>query len=341
VAAHSAPAEKKRLPAPIYAIEKKRRTRNLEPHDVAWDDYLIPGTETLRNKLGTKRNSYGITDPDVLASLEAQLSMSRMLELQKKPIAGDFGYEHMKRIHEHLFQDVYEWAGKPRTVGMQKEGHSYAPPKQIDRMWAQQNEFLTEDAMLRGITDPDEFASKFAEHWGAVNVAHSFREGNTRSQTMYFKQLADEAGWELDVTMLDPRHPESIRDEFIAARFYHQNHGYDQVPLAQALSKALTRREPELQRTLHPGKDRGSVPHQHDPELTVDPNPPGSDIADRYRLPTVTPPAEALPWDLDESPVVDPDPNPPGADIAARYRRYPELAPDSETAVADQEGPER
>jgi cell filamentation protein len=312
-------AQKRRLPAPLYAIAKKRRTKDLSPADVAWADYMIPGTDTLRNKLGRGKNSYGITDPDSLDELETQLSMSRMIELQQKPIPGNFDYGHMKKIHEFLFQDTYEWAGQQRLVNLVKNGHAYAPRTKIETMWAQQEGFLADDGMLRGITDPDEFADKFAEHWGALNVAHSFREGNTRSQTMYFKQLADEAGWDLDVTMLDPNHPESIRDEFIEARFHHQSHNFDHAPLARVLTKALTHREPELQRALHPGKDRGSVPHRlsrdADESIWAEPS--------REELTSV-------------------DPNPAGADIAARYLKYPELAPDSaEPTTTDQQGPER
>ncbi|WP_417219614.1 hypothetical protein [Arthrobacter sp.] len=52
--------------------------------------------------------------------------------------------------------------------------------------------------------------------------AHAFREGNTRSQTVFFEQLARDAGWSLDVARLSPHHPQSVYDAFVAARFEHQ-----------------------------------------------------------------------------------------------------------------------
>jgi cell filamentation protein len=272
------------LPAPRYAT--------LDAAEIAWDAYLIPDTNTLRNKLGGFDEPYGVVDPDVLAHREERFAAIRMIELRHEPIAGQFDFAHMQQIHEHLFQDVYDWAGQQRTVNMTKSGYSYAPTSKIERMWNQQHEFLM---------DPAEFADKFAEHWGGVNVAHAFREGNTRSQAVYFAQLADQAGWELDVARLSPDHPESIRDEFVQARFHHQSHSFDHAPLAQVLAKVLTHREPELQRELHPGKDLGSVPHRmarKSETVTVIPTRPKPDLAARYRqFPELAPGAGGEPGD--------------------------------------------
>ena len=55
---------------------------------------------------------------------------SRIAELTARPIAGKFDYDHMKAIHWHVFQDVYEWAGEERvgpSAFMTKEGHAYYP----------------------------------------------------------------------------------------------------------------------------------------------------------------------------------------------------------------------
>lgn len=279
---------------------KDTRTPERKAEDAAWDAYFIPGTDTMRNNLGGMLRPAGIRDEDKLRKLEEQLSMAQMIELHDDPIPGQFDYAHMKKIHAQLFHEVYPWAGQQRTVDLVKENFSYAPLADVESLWETQHEFLMEDAMLRGITDKDAFTDKLAFHWGMANYAHGFREGNTRSQTMFFHQLADEAGWDLDISMLDPKHPESIRDEFIAARFHHQSSGFDHAPLAEALSKAVTRRDPELQRELYPGKDRGSVPHRPGRAAPV------SDMAEN-NTPTT---ADAV--------------------LANRYRRFPELAPDND-----------
>ncbi|MET0887127.1 MAG: hypothetical protein ABWX92_11820, partial [Mycetocola sp.] len=80
------------------------------------------------------------------------------------------------------------------------------------------------------------------------------------------------AGWDLDIAKLSPDHPESIRDEFIEARFHHQSSGFDHKPLAQVLAKAVTRRETELHREANTPQAAPSITDRFRrfPELAPD-----------------------------------------------------------------------
>lgn len=75
--------------------------------------YCYPGTDVLINKLD-------IHDPDILHDAERDLTARRLLQLEQEPIKGKFDYNHLKRIHKFLFQDLYLWAGKERTVDIAK-----------------------------------------------------------------------------------------------------------------------------------------------------------------------------------------------------------------------------
>lgn len=239
---------KKRLPAPIYGIGKSLRTMRKDPETIAWEGYFIPGTTTMRNNLGTPQGHYGITDARELTRQEEKLSMIRALELRAHPVAGSFNYDHMKETHQRLFQDVYPWAGQERTVGMVKNGHQYAPVNEISDIWARQTKAMAESHQLKDFTNQNEFVDNLAQHWGMINYAHAFREGNTRSQTAFFSQLSAEAGWDLDASRLDPSNPHSLREEFVAARFHYQDYrAFDHKPLAQVLSQIIT---PSPQRQL-------------------------------------------------------------------------------------------
>ncbi len=211
----------------------------------SWDDYFIPGTSVLRNKFTSSTKPYGETDQDKLTALEEYYTRSRLLELSTNPIHGRFDYDHMKAIHYHIFQDVYEWAGEERTapIGepMRKAGHAYYPAGP-SLTTAAETEYATiaRSNYLRELNHSS-FVEEFAERWGELNVVHSFREGNTRSQFVFFSQLAEQAGYALNTAAFQPTGP--LRDEFIQARFHSQDTGSNRK-LAVVLGKALTRHLP-------------------------------------------------------------------------------------------------
>lgn len=222
-----------------------------------WEDYFIPGTSVLRNKFTTPGNPYGEPDAVKLRFLEEGYASSRILELAQTPIKGNFDYAHMKAIHHHIFQDIYEWAGQERVAPlgtfMVKSGpdvvhyplgdptapqmsYQYYPAGPVLGQAAnEQYRRLNKMDLLRGL-DHETFVAELAEIWGELNVIHSFREGNTRTQFVFFSQLSEQAGWKLDPALFAPGTPG--RDEFVAARFYSQATGSNQR-LAAALRPAI------------------------------------------------------------------------------------------------------
>src|SRR5277367_2991095 len=72
-------------------------------------DITILGTTTLQNKLC-------ITDPQQLATAEADFTAFRLAELRIAPIPGGFDSAHLQEIHHHVYQDLYDWAGELRRV---------------------------------------------------------------------------------------------------------------------------------------------------------------------------------------------------------------------------------
>lgn len=86
--------------------------------DDTGDPYVIPGTEVLRNLAG-------IRDAASLALFEADMSILRQIELSEMPPSGPFDFARLKTIHRCLFQDVYAWAGEPRTIDIAKDGNRF------------------------------------------------------------------------------------------------------------------------------------------------------------------------------------------------------------------------
>ncbi|MDR0978594.1 MAG: Fic family protein, partial [Lachnospiraceae bacterium] len=76
-------------------------------------NYCYANSDVLINKLNIKIE-------EELFLKERQFVAYRSGEIEKSPITGDFDFEHLKQIHKHLFQDVYNWAGEIRTCNIAK-----------------------------------------------------------------------------------------------------------------------------------------------------------------------------------------------------------------------------
>ncbi|OUE31468.1 Adenosine monophosphate-protein transferase VbhT [Clavibacter michiganensis] len=193
----------------------------------------------------------------MLTQLEEAATALRTGELADEPIDGHFDYPHMKAIHRHIFQDVYDWAGEERVapVGsfMTKDGHSYYPagPALAEAAEAQYRQLADKD-LLRGL-EQREFVHELAESWGELNVIHSFREGNTRTQFVFFSQLAEQAGYRIDSSRLAAGSP--LREQFVKARFHSQDTGSN-ARLEEVLGRAVV----PLLRPASPGTARPAVP---------------------------------------------------------------------------------
>ena len=88
------------------------------------DVYCIPGTAVLKNKAGIKNQ-------DLLDNYEADFTAIRILELSQTPVEGNFNLAHLCKIHEYLFQDVYEWAGEIRSVDIIRGDSRFCNVRQI------------------------------------------------------------------------------------------------------------------------------------------------------------------------------------------------------------------
>jgi cell filamentation protein len=157
------------------------------------DPYCYPNTSVLKNKPG-------LTSPMDLEEFETAMTFAR----SEEPLpSGRLSASHYRAIHRHLFQDVYTWAGKARTVRLAKGDSTFCYPENIATemtrvfAWLKQHDFLK--ARTRAL-----FASGAAHFLAELNAIHPFREGNGRTQLTFLALLADRAGHPLDLDKLDP-----------------------------------------------------------------------------------------------------------------------------------------
>ncbi|MGQ0485143.1 MAG: Fic/DOC family protein [Hyphomicrobiales bacterium] len=118
--------------------------------------------------------------------------------------AGRFTIRHYKAIHRHLFQDVYGWAGKYRTIRIHKNASTFRYPENIPAEMKKLFSRLHDGRNLTGNTAAD-FATEASRFIAELNAIHPFREGNGRMQLAFLTILADTAGHPLDLENMRPR----------------------------------------------------------------------------------------------------------------------------------------
>ncbi len=140
-------------------------------------------------------NKLAITSSSELANVEEKISKKKALELFELGLLDNMTagmFETLAKIHEYLFVEIYDFAGKIREVNIAKGNFRFAPVmylevalKNIDKM--PQTTF-------------DEIIEKYVE----MNVAHPFREGNGRSTRIWLDLiLKTELGMVVDWSKVD------------------------------------------------------------------------------------------------------------------------------------------
>ncbi len=152
---------------------------------------------------GVLKNKFNIKDSDTLRKIEREITSARYYELECKGVTGDFSLKHMMKIHKFLFNDLYTWAGKIRTVDISK-GTIFCLVQFIEIQFDELYEKLKSENFLADISSKDLFCNKIAYYLAEINMIHPFREGNGRTQRMYIEQLCKRNGrFEIDYSRAD------------------------------------------------------------------------------------------------------------------------------------------
>ena len=167
--------------------------------------YTLTDGETLKNKLGAhSHNELEAREVDFVQAREAEHTLQQIIE-------RTFDAGHLKAIHRHLFQDVYEWAGRTRDEKVRLSdgtiatepllyrpgGKPFLVGAQIREGLDQIGDTLRNADYLRGLPR-SEFAFRAASILAGINTIHPFRDGNGRTQRLFLRELAAEAGHTLD-----------------------------------------------------------------------------------------------------------------------------------------------
>ena len=122
------------------------------------------------------KNKLGINDSAELARMEEKISKAKAVELYENNIIDkiEIGkFLGLSKIHKFLFDEIYDFAGKVRTVNISKGNFRFAPVMYLD-------------SALKYIDDmPQSTYDEIIEKYVEMNIAHPFREGNGRSTRIW------------------------------------------------------------------------------------------------------------------------------------------------------------
>ena len=126
------------------------------------------------------KNRLGIDDPSELAREEERMSKTKAAALFKSGLPGSLEagtFASLAAIHEYLFGEVYEFAGRIRSVNIAKGGFRFA------------SALYLEEALRRVELMPQSNFDEIIEKYVEMNIAHPFMEGNGRSMRIWLDMI--------------------------------------------------------------------------------------------------------------------------------------------------------
>ncbi len=149
-------------------------------------------------------NIVGAKTLSQLSDIEREITEVKTRELKTNPIQGKLDYEHLKEIHKYLFKDIYVWAGMDRyDMGIRgdfrKGDTHFTPGNKLPEVSKALFDALQKENYFKNLTKND-FVKSAASFMNGLNILHPFREGNGRTQRIFVEQLANNIGYNLDLS---------------------------------------------------------------------------------------------------------------------------------------------
>ena len=160
------------------------------------NQYCYPFSNVLINKLG-------IQSADELSTAEREITSLRIANAMINIICGKYDLRHLKAIHSYIYGDIFEWAGELRCVDISK-GNLFCHYAYIGDNAKRLFEQLKTEAHLLNVP-ARKIPYRLSYYLGEINVLHPFRDGNGRTQRLFIGYLAENAGFDVDFSLVTPK----------------------------------------------------------------------------------------------------------------------------------------
>ena len=194
-----------------------------DKYGVANDKYCYPNSDVLINVLD-------IRDQYLFDQAETEFTAERYRTYAPTNLTiFDFSFEHLKSLHHHLFQDLYDWAGQTRDVDISKGNTRFCTWTRIE---PEAQKLFKAIPALAECHNNDDLTEQVADLFCELNLLHPFREGNGRVLRFFFEEMLYTIGY--DVTW-----PKISQQDWIDANIAGVNLNLDllKVIFTQTISK--------------------------------------------------------------------------------------------------------
>lgn len=159
--------------------------------------YSVGGSENeyMDAKQTILKNKKGISNLETL-QLEEEKSLARAYELLFKEVRSDtpMTTELILYVHSVIFGNLYEWAGRWRTVTISKPGVTWPPPDYLDEAMKEFEQDVLRKYPALSLQDDDLLCTALAHIQGEFLAIHPFREGNARTIKLVTNILSEQLG---------------------------------------------------------------------------------------------------------------------------------------------------
>lgn len=143
------------------------------------DPYLYSDSEVLKNLSD-------IHNTDLLKNMEADYTAFRLTEIVTEDAERKYDFMALCNMHYQIFQDIYEWAGKPRVINIEKAeivlgeisieySDCFGIVKDAEYVLDEMNRYDWENASFENVV------RRFSDYMAKLWRVHPYREGNTRT----------------------------------------------------------------------------------------------------------------------------------------------------------------
>lgn len=164
------------------------------------DPYLYSDSEVLKNLSD-------IHNTDLLKNMEADYTTFRLTEIVTEDAERKYDFMALCNMHYQIFQDIYEWAGKPRVINIEKAeivlgeisieySDCFDIVKDAEYVLDEMNSYDWQNASFENVV------RRFGDYMAKLWRVHPYREGNTRTIVTFCCMFIESQGIYIESNLL-------------------------------------------------------------------------------------------------------------------------------------------